>query len=244
MKKWYVLLLLLALGMGIVSVPALAQIQSLSVDPNYAPPPGNPPLSVLPAAGTLINDGSFENGPPPTSAWTQWSDLLPNVWVLDPIGVFQIPAYQGTYAFWAGGYVSTPNSNYVEQGIAIPAGAQTLHFQSVFDRIDPDDPPFTDVFTVSLNGAVVFTRDMVQANNTYPQWVEQVVDISAFAGQTVTLRFEAASTGDQTGNVLVDYITIDGVAQAVPTLNQWGLVVLLVLTGITSIYFLRRKRKA
>jgi Zn-dependent metalloprotease len=166
-------------------------------------------VGVIPSLppGDLINDGSFENGPPPASAWTEWSSTGCE-WIQNPSGVWGIPAYDGTYAFWAGGYCSGPNSNHVEQTIDIPAGATNLGFWMVFYRPDDDDPPNNDVFTVSINGTPIFTRDIAQANNTYPNWVEQVVDISTYAGQTVILRFEGSSTGDLTGNVLVDYIYI------------------------------------
>ena len=169
-------------------------------------------VGVIPSLppGDLINDGSFENGPPPASAWTEWSSTGCE-WIQDPSGVWGIPAYHGTYAFWAGGYCGDPNSNHVEQTIDIPAGATNLGFWTVFYRVDDDDPPNNDVFTVSINGTPIFTRDMAQANNTYPNWAEQVVDISAYAGQTVALRFEGSSTGSLTGNVLVDYIYIAGI---------------------------------
>jgi hypothetical protein len=157
---------------------------------------------------SLINDGSFENGPPPSSAWTEWSSSGYE-WIIDPTGPWGIPAYDGTYAFWAGGYyIGNPNSDYVEQTIDIPSGATSLKFMTNFYRLDDADPPDDDTFEVKVNGTPIFTRGMVQANNTYPNWEEQVVDISAYAGQSVTLRFEGTSTGSLTGNVLVDYITI------------------------------------
>lgn len=153
---------------------------------------------------TLINDGSFENGPPPASAWTEWSSSGIE-WIVDPTGAWGIPANDGTYAFWGGGYSSGPNSNYVEQSISIPGNAITLNFMANFYRPDADDVSM-DYFYVKINGATIFTRELIQANDTYPSWAEQSINISAYAGQTVTLRFEVTSAGDLTGNVLVDYV--------------------------------------
>jgi hypothetical protein len=47
---------------------------------------------------------------------------------------------------------------------------------------------------------------MSQANNSYPDWVLETVDLSAYAGQTIKLRFLGWSRGQLTGNVLVDDI--------------------------------------
>ena len=158
----------------------------------------------------LINDGSFENGPPPASAWTMWADPpdCNGLWILDP-SPYIAPAYDGTYAYWAGGYCGElPSSDYVEQSISIPADATNLKFMTLLNRTNADDPPDSDWFYVKVNGTPIYTQEMIQANNTYPNWVERTLDISTYAGQTVTLRFEASSAGDLIGNVLVDYVRI------------------------------------
>ncbi|MCP4667785.1 MAG: hypothetical protein GY849_15635, partial [Deltaproteobacteria bacterium] len=161
---------------------------------------------------TDVNDGSFENGPPAASAWTEWTSTACE-WITDPSSAWGISAYDGTYAFWAGGYCSgTPNSGYVQQSISVPAGATNLKFWTNFNRTSADDASANDYFYVKINGAAVFTRPMTQANNTFPNWTRQSVNISAYAGTTVTLRFEGVSVGDGvadfTGNVLVDDVTI------------------------------------
>ena len=163
----------------------------------------------------LINDGSFENGPPAASAWTEWRNPGSESRILDPSDYFYCsgtsvyPHNGGDYSWWGAGYSDgNPVSNYVEQEITIPNDATQLSFYTVFFREDEDDPSPDDVFYVTVSGETVFERDMVQANDSCPDWVEQTVDISEYAGQTVTLRFEATSVGDITGNVLVDYIRV------------------------------------
>ena len=156
----------------------------------------------------LISDASFENGPPPASEWTEWTDNGCE-WIVDPSGAWGIPAYDGTYAYWACGYCcGAPSSDYVEQSIAIPAGATTLVFMANYYRPNADDPPDNDYFYVKINGTTLYSKALIQANDTYPNWTEETVDISAYAGQTVTLRFEGASAGSNTGNILIDYIRI------------------------------------
>jgi len=181
--------------------------QALSINPGFAPAPRKTSKGFV--MGDLINDGSFENGPPPASAWTEWSSTGLE-WIIDVAPIWGIPAFHGTYTFWAGGYSGfTPNSDYVEQNINIPTGTTNIRFWTNFYRPDDDDVD-ADVFRVTINGTPIFSRDMVRAHDTYPSWEEQVVNISGYAGQTVMLRFEATSAGDLTGNVLVDHITLEG----------------------------------
>ena len=150
---------------------------------------------------SLINDGSFENGPPPASAWTEWSDSGAE-WIMDPTSGWGIGAFDGTYAFWAGGYgYGLPNSNYVEQSISIPADAANLKFMTNFYRPEADDTATNDYFYVKINGASVFVKAMTQVNDTYPGWAEQSVDIASYAGSTVTLRFEGVSNEDGTNDI-------------------------------------------
>jgi len=159
----------------------------------------------------LINDGSFENGPPPASAWEEWADNSCE-WIYDPSGVWGIDAYHGTYAYWASGYCGEPSSDYVEQTITVPSNAAQLKFMANYYRPSSDDPSAPDYFYVKINGTTVFTKELKQANDTYPSWTEKTVDISSYAGQSITLKFEGSSAGDLTGNVLVDRIcTVAGV---------------------------------
>ena len=168
----------------------------------------------------LINDGSFENGPPDASAWTEWKDPDNSSRIVDPSSEWSVTvtSYDGTYSWWGGGYTGAQNdipvSNYVEQEIIIPSGATQLRFQMISYRSDADDPSPEDVFAVIISGETVFSLDMVQANDSPGcpdacEWEEQSVDISGCTGQTVTLRFYAESgDSDYTGNVLVDYIRV------------------------------------
>jgi hypothetical protein len=158
------------------------------------------------AKTTPVNDGGFENVP---SAWTEWDTTGCTPWIGNWDYIFGYPPRTGNSEFWAGGYCGSPNSNYAEQTITLPSGSPLiLSLWTVFHRMDVDDPASPDTFYVSVNGAPVFTKPMVQANNTSPNWVHQSIDLSAYSGQTVTLRIGADSQGTVTGNVLVDDLTL------------------------------------
>ncbi|MBI4770290.1 MAG: hypothetical protein HY784_07755, partial [Chloroflexi bacterium] len=153
----------------------------------------------------LVPDGGFENGPPPNSNWTELKTTSCE-WISDPSGAWGIPAHSGTYAFWAGGYCSTPNSDIVFQQVTVPTDDPTLFFFANYYRVDADDPPARDFFYVIVNTTRVKTVEMSQANNSYPNWMLEQIDLSAYAGQTIKLRFLGWSRGQYTGNVLLDDI--------------------------------------
>jgi hypothetical protein len=183
----------------------------------------------------LINDGSFENGPPEASAWTEWKDPGNSSRILNPYSEWDVYSYDGTYSWWGGGYDDSlnPVSNYVEQEITIPDDATQLRFYMISHRPDTDDPTPADFFYVSINSATTpFTLELVQANDSPGcpdacEWEEKTVDISDYAGQTVTLRFEVQSdSSDDTGNVLVDYIRVCS-----PPFGQGLSAIFLLLLG-------------
>lgn len=150
----------------------------------------------------LAPDGGFENGPPPASLWTEMKSTTCE-WVLDPTPIFGIPAHRGTYAFWAGGYCGTPNSDSVSQELLIRATHPILRLYANYYRVDADDAQ-ADTFYVRVGTTIVFSKPMNLASNTFPNWMLETVDLSAYAGQTVRITIGARSQGNLTGNVLVD----------------------------------------
>jgi len=153
----------------------------------------------------LINDGSFENGPPPASAWTEVTNSTCE-WIGDWSGVWGVAAYDGVFDFWAGGYCSgVPTTSSVEQQIPVPTAGATLSFWYLSYRPDADDSQL-DYAYVQVDGTTVWTLDLIQANNTFPNWVNTTVDLSAYAGQNVTLKLGAVSAGTETGNIRFDYL--------------------------------------
>jgi hypothetical protein len=162
----------------------------------------------------LINDGSFELGPPPASAWTEVANY-PCEWIGDFSSAWYVSSWDGYFDFWAGGYcyddvsgLNQPSTASVTQSVAVPAGNTLLSFYYVSYRVDPDDEPLDgDKAYAAINGTEIWALPLTQANNTYPSWTGPIlVDISAWAGQTVDLTFGGASFGTATGNLRVDYI--------------------------------------
>ena len=125
------------------------------------------------ASGGLINDGSFELGPPPASGWTETNGST-----CERIGDFSstwyVSAYHGTNDYWAGGTCDNgsgaePISSSVAQTLTIPPAATQLSFYYIAFRPDADDPaPDGDRAYVAVNGNEVWSLPLVRANDTYP----------------------------------------------------------------------------
>lgn len=207
--------LVLVLLLSLVLVPVAA------ADKGTPPTPGPNALSIAgpallgpatagparPGPDALINDGSFENVPPPASAWTEITDQ-PCEWIGDWSSVWGLAAYDGVYDYWGGGYCSDlPTTSSVSQTVTLPVTDTVLYFWYVAYRPDADDAD-PDTAYISVNGTNVWTLNLIQANNTYPNWVEANVDLTAYAGQTVSLVLGAISQGTSTGNIRYDYIQV------------------------------------
>jgi len=203
------LLGLLVLGTSVVAAATLDRAGLWQPSDMYSTPePGG--------VRALINDGSFEQGPPPASAWTETSDW-PCEWIGDWSSAWYVSSWDGYIDYWAGGYcydensgLNQPTTSSVRQSIFIPAGNAILSFYYVSFRVDgDDDPPDGDRAYVSVDGVVVWELPFLQATNTYPNWYGPVlVDLGAWQGQTVELELGGVSEGTGTGNLRFDFFEL------------------------------------
>ncbi|MEU5692835.1 M4 family metallopeptidase [Actinosynnema sp. NPDC020468] len=132
-------------------------------------------------SGQKLANTGFESGR------TSWSD--PNT----AIGQFgaQAPARSGTWDAWLGGWGSA-HTDTISQSVAIPAGCRaTLSFWLRIDTAEVD-PAVYDKLVVSVGGTAVGTYTNLDKTSGY---VQKTIDVSSYAGQTVTVKF--AGTEDQ-----------------------------------------------
>jgi len=190
--------------------------------------------AVTPPGGDreMINDGSFEFGPPPASAWTEVSDW-PCEWIGDHSSAWYLSSWDGYLDYWAGGYcydegsgMNQPTTSSVTQSILIPAGQAILSFYYASYRVDADDDPVDgDRAYVSINGIEVWALPFIQANNSYPYWIGPVlVDVGAWQDQTVALQFGGISEGTATGNLRFDFIELLPGGSTPAENTSWGRV--------------------
>ena len=150
--------------------------------------------STPPAGGALTN-GGFESG---TTGWTGTSGPITN-----DTGR---PAHSGSWKLWLGGNGSPTNES-VSQSFAVPAGA-TNPTLTYWIRIDTAESGSTayDKATVQINGTTKHSYS--NASTPKATWSQRTIDLSAYQGTTVTLKFAATEDSSlQTSFVIDDVAT-------------------------------------
>lgn len=66
------------------------------------------------------------------------------------------------------------------------------------------------------------------------------------AGNQITLHLEDNTLGDDTGDdgIIVDQGGPGQLLHTIPTMNEWGMIIFIALAGFSSVYYIRRKRRA
>jgi hypothetical protein len=187
--------------------------------------------AALAESRSLITDGSFEQGPPPASAWTE-SANAPCERIGDHSGDWYVSAYHGSLDYWVAGFCydegtgeTLPVTGAVTQTLTIPADTTVLTFYYIAFRPTSDDAPLDgDRAYVAVGGTELWTLPLVQANDSYPNWVGPVeLDLSAYAGQSIELAIGGVSEGEATGNARIDDVEL--VASATPAAHlSWSAV--------------------
>jgi hypothetical protein len=216
----------------------------------------------------VVTNGSFESG---LTGWTTSTQLDPGAagtcsynGVVAPgtetlTGLAGFSATDGARTALGSVADTSGTSNVITcvlyQDVVIPAGATTASIT-------------VDVGTKgNVNGANTAARIGIYSTGSIPAWYSTILvgsspiysvgvpdtilhsqstgtfNISSQAGQTVRLAIMNAAQSSH-GEVLgVDNVRLTVTAPAsVPTLTEWGQISFLVLLGLTSVYFLRRRR--
>lgn len=180
-----------------------------------------PTPAPTPRAAMLINDGGFEMGPPPTSAWTVGdASSCPTI---EWSGVEGVTPKTGLFMFYGGGYckgVAAPNS--VSQSVTIPNGTKSLTFWIYSIREGADDSDNDDVLRVLFGNSLLYSYPLNTASNT-DAWKKMTLDVSMFAGKTDTLIFETLNRGNEKnfGHVFVDDISLETADISSSAYNGW-----------------------
>lgn len=141
-----------------------------------------------------VGNGGFESG---TAPWTATANVI-GTWS-------QYPARSGTRNAWlnGGGRVQTDT---VSQPVAIPSGCSSvqLRFWIRITTAETETVAY-DKLTVTLGGTTVATYTNLDKTTGY---VEKVIDASAFAGQTVTLKFNGVEDWSLQTSFVLDDVSI------------------------------------
>ncbi|MGF1431410.1 putative Ig domain-containing protein [Kitasatospora sp. LaBMicrA B282] len=139
----------------------------------------------------LLGNAGFETGS--AAPWTSTSGVINSDMTSEP-------AHSGSYDAWLDGYNSA-HTDTLSQTVTIPAGCKAT--MSYYLHIDTSNPSSTadDTLTLAANGTSVQTFSNLDAASGY---VQRTVDLSAYAGQSVTLTFTGAQNGNGQTSFVID----------------------------------------
>ena len=178
------------------------------------PPP--PPAS--------LRNGNFDLGP--EGAWTETSSNFGGTGslILDQQALQGIAPRSGTYAVWLGG---APNEvAELSQTVVIAAAAPQLDF---YYQIGSEDSCGSDSTQVLIGQTVVKSFELCQSKNT-GGWTLSSIDLSTYAGQTVTLRFRTTLNAAGNSNFFLDDVAFVA-KQNVPGESGFELFLPLTVKG-------------
>ncbi len=142
-------------------------------------------------SGQLLGNPGFESG---TTPWTASSGV---------IGSFSgQTAHSGTRYAWMDGYGSS-HTDTLSQSVTIAAGCHaTLTFWLHIDSAETTTTTQFDKLTVQMGSTTVATFSNLNKATGYQQ---RTIDVSSFAGQTVTLKF----TGTEDQSLQTSFVVDD-----------------------------------
>lgn len=148
----------------------------------------------------LIANGGFETGS--TSSWTETNSSGSSTINSSS----SEPAHSGTYDAWLDGY-GTTNTDTLAQTVTLPTGCTTYTF-SFWLHIDSAASTTIayDKLTVTANGTTLATYSNVNAATGYQQ---RTFNLSAYAGQSVTLKFTGAEDSTKQTSFVLDDVALN-----------------------------------
>ncbi|MFJ1753466.1 M1 family aminopeptidase [Kitasatospora sp. NPDC088134] len=144
----------------------------------------------------VVANGGFESG---TSPWTSSSGVITS-------GGGQ-SAHGGTYYARLDGY-GTTHTDTLSQTLTLPAGCSTasLSFWLHIDTTETTRSTAYDKLTAKIGGTTLATYSNLNAATGY---VKKTFDVSAFAGQTVTLAFTGVEDSSLQTSFVLDDLALD-----------------------------------
>ncbi|MGW4808288.1 M4 family metallopeptidase [Kitasatospora sp. NPDC004272] len=150
-------------------------------------PTGNP------NPGNALVNGNFEQG---ATGWTQSANDITNS--------TQQAAHGGSWYAWMMGYGSAASETLSQSSVAVPTGSPKLTFWLKVTTQESGSTAY-DTLKVNVNGQTVATYSNANASAGY---VQKTVDLSAFAGQTVSLSFTGQEDAYLSTVFLLDDVSV------------------------------------
>ncbi|MEH0578400.1 putative Ig domain-containing protein [Streptomyces sp. B21-108] len=138
----------------------------------------------------LLGNPGFESG---NTTWTASSGVITNS--------SSEAAHAGSYKAWLDGYGSS-HTDTLSQSVTVPSGCKaTFTFYLHIDTAETSTSTAYDKLTVTAGSTTLATYSNLNAATGYSQ---KSLDLSSYAGSTVTLKFTGAEDSSQQTSFVVD----------------------------------------
>ncbi|MEV4135157.1 M28 family peptidase [Dactylosporangium sp. NPDC049742] len=169
-----------------------ATIWQTSVGGSTTPPPTTPPPTGGTCSGQKLLNPGFESG---ATSWTGTSGAI-GQWASQGQ-----PARTGTYSAWLLGYGSTHTES-ISQAVTIPAGCSaTLTFYAHIDSAETTTTTAYDKLTITAGSTTLGTLSNLNKASGYAL---RTYSLNAFAGQTVTIKFNGTEDSSLQTSFVID----------------------------------------
>ncbi|MFD5463938.1 putative Ig domain-containing protein [Kitasatospora sp. NPDC127059] len=139
----------------------------------------------------LLGNPGFETGS--AAPWTATSGVIDNS--------ASEPAHSGSWKAWLDGY-GTSHTDSLAQTVTVPSGCKaTLSYWLHIDTAETTTTAQYDKLTVTVNGTTVATYSNLDHNTGYAQ---KTIDLSAYAGQSVALKFTGVEDSSLQTSFVID----------------------------------------
>ncbi|OGN90164.1 MAG: hypothetical protein A2Y88_10595 [Chloroflexi bacterium RBG_13_48_10] len=189
---------IITIGIGLIGLilPIYTSLAASLLNQTYLPmiakqPAVNPP--------GIIPNGDFEQGP---VIWAQYSsndyDVIYPQQELPP----EVTPYDGIWVAWLAGVYN--EISYIEQQVFV---SSSLPYLSYWYRIIPSEGCVNGLGMVIVNSGVVAVHNLCTATGG---WVQGVINLSAFAEQSVLIQFRGETDGFTNSDLFFDHIAFQG----------------------------------
>ena len=143
--------------------------------------------------GGPLKNGDFEQG---STLWSQQT-TQPVLLIVDAnelkASLPQANPHSGNWVGWLGGF-NNENAT-LSQSVTVPVGAPYLIYWQLIASTEAANECGADVGRVLISSVTVpgSLTDLCVTTNTYPNWQRKSFNLSAYAGQNVTLAFNFRS---------------------------------------------------
>ena len=187
-----------------VYLPLVLQASQLTPpQPTATTPAGQP--TATPSASGLIN-GNFEQGR--NVGWVEYSSILTNVIAIR--NGFIVP-HSGQYVADLSDKTRALNeASAISQTVTLPSGASTLNFFYRWDSEDSTCSGDKAELIISNGTAQEALWTLILCSNNYESnnWMAKSVDVSRFAGKTISILFRSQTNAQGPSELVIDDVSL------------------------------------